>query len=68
MGLAAGWGVYTHTLLRCHEVSLKDWGQEVVGLLTELNLSLRDYVSQELVEHRGEGNSPFLRQLLRGLF
>lgn len=46
---------------------MKDWGREVVGfLITELNLSSRDYVSQELVEHRGKGNPPFLGQSLRG--
>ena len=31
---------------------MKDWGRGAVGLFTETDFSLRDYISQYLIENR----------------
>ena len=64
-GLAAGWGVYTVTIRIYDDESMKGWGWIGVRLFTEFNFSLLDYISQELVEYGGKGDSPLFAKLLR---
>lgn len=57
--------MYSVTIRIYDDESMKGWGWPGVGLLTKLDLSPLDYISQELVEHSGKGDSPLFAESLR---